>query len=155
MALEVICCPMTDPLTCGISIFSWMLFDWLGGFRLLFGRWGFYDDISIELLVQARFICRLWCCVLLYVSAYHIAGVVKHHAKWIVHKVMFCGCLVPTDCTQKCAVIRQLLILHWMYMKAKHSTAQKCFKDEFDLEICQVMYSVPQTKEYVAVWYFQ
>jgi len=43
--------------------FSWLLLNWLCGFRFLLGRCGFHNDISVEVLIQHRFICSIQHCV--------------------------------------------------------------------------------------------
>jgi hypothetical protein len=42
----------------------------------------------VEVLVQDRFICSIWCDVPNPFSEYHILEAVKHLAQWIVYEVL-------------------------------------------------------------------
>ena len=48
---------------------------------------GFLDDISVEVLIQYRFICSVQCRVPLSFSEYHISGAVKRLSQWVVYEV--------------------------------------------------------------------
>jgi hypothetical protein len=46
-------------------------------FQIAFGGCGFHDDISVEALIEDRFVSSIRCCIPLSFSEYHISGEVK------------------------------------------------------------------------------
>jgi len=82
---EVMRGPMAPRLMFGITIYGW-----LRGFRFLLGGrvFGFIDDISLNVLIQDRFICSIRCCALLPFSEYHILGAGKCSGQWIIYDVL-------------------------------------------------------------------
>jgi hypothetical protein len=86
-------------------MFGWLLLDWLRGFKLLLGGCGFHDDISVEVLVQALYSCRIQCCVSHPLSEYHISGAVKHLIECIVYEVLLSRYTVPNEYAASGSVI--------------------------------------------------
>jgi hypothetical protein len=71
----------------GTFISGWLL---LGGIVIL-------DHVSVEVLVQDRFVCSIQCCVPLPFPEYHVSGVVKRPGQWIVYKVLLSQYAVPNE----------------------------------------------------------
>ena len=90
-------------LTFGTFISDWLL---LCGFGF-----GFLDDISIEVLVQNRFVCSIRCCVPLSFAEYHISGGVKRPGQWIVYEVLSSRYAVPNKYAGSGSVIQLLSFL--------------------------------------------
>jgi len=90
--------------------FSWLLLDWLWCFRLL-GECRFYDDISVEVLVQDCFVCSIRYCVPLSFSEYHISGAVKRLGEWIVYGVLVSRYALPNEYADSGFVMQHLSFL--------------------------------------------
>ena len=92
-------------------VVQWLLhltFGWL----LLYGfGFGFLDDISVEVLIQDRFVSSIRYCVPLSFSEYHISGAVKRPGQWIVYEVLLSRYALPTEYAGSGSVIQLLQFL--------------------------------------------
>ena len=71
----------------------------------------FLDGISVEVLVQDRFVCSIQCCVPLSLPEYHIGGAVKRLGQWVVYEVLLGRYAVPTEYAGSDPVIQRLSVL--------------------------------------------
>ena len=81
----------------------------------------FLDDVSIEVLIQDPFVCRIQCCLLLPFSEYCNPGAVKHLGWWVMHKVLISRYAVPNENARSCLVIQLLFILFLSRHKSQAS----------------------------------
>jgi len=101
-----------------LKLHRWIFMQWL--LRLMFGTFmsswlplcGFasFDDYSVAVLFQPRFICSISYCVLLSFTAFFITRAVNCLSKWVMYKVLpsWCAvhisakCILATGSLQEC-----------------------------------------------------
>jgi len=93
--------------------FSWLLLDWLWGFRSLVGGCGFNDDISEEVVVKHCFICSIRWCVLCPFSEYHISGGAKRVGQWVVYEILRSWHTLPNEFARSGSGIQHVLSCFW------------------------------------------
>ena len=115
---------------------------------------GFLNDISIEVLIEDRFVCSVRCCIPLSFSEYHISGVVKGLGQRVVYKVLLSRYAVPNEYAGSGSVIQLVSFLFRNVDKSQVSEhTQGCFNDGF--LACQASYGVLPTTDRVGVQFLR
>ena len=109
----------------------------------------FQHGISVEVLIQDRFVSSIRCCLQLSYFEYHVLGEVQCCGKWIIYKGLHSRYVVPNEYVGSDSVSQLLSILMWNMDESHASKATGMVQNGFLL--CLASYGVVPTTDHFGV----